>query len=152
MQFKIFTIPADDDDGTFIEEVNKFLRSHKVLEVEQQLSRGKTGDNWRFCVKYLANSPSAETAKPQGISRIDYRETLDEATFARFSLLREGRKKIAEEEGMPVFAIFTNEELAGIAALDEMTVSNLTQIKGIGDKKAERFGKRLVEYYSSIRT
>ena len=32
MQFKIFTIPAADD-GSAIEEMNRFLRSHKVLIV-----------------------------------------------------------------------------------------------------------------------
>jgi len=35
MQLKYFTIPAFDS-GAANEELNKFLRSHRVLEVEQE--------------------------------------------------------------------------------------------------------------------
>jgi hypothetical protein len=37
MQFKIFTIPVADD-GSATEEMNRFLRGHKVLEVEHWLA------------------------------------------------------------------------------------------------------------------
>jgi len=47
VQFKIFTIPVADD-GAAMEEMNRFLRGHKVLEVEQQLLSTKTGANWHF--------------------------------------------------------------------------------------------------------
>jgi superfamily II DNA helicase RecQ len=142
MQFKIFTVPAGDDAA--MEELNRFLRGNKVLEVEQQLVANKTGCQWHFCVKYLANAGQQE-GKVQ--SKVDYKEVLDEKTFAVFSQLREARKKVAEEDGLPVYAVFTNDELAGIAALDEISVSALKAVKGIGDKKAERFGKRLVDLY-----
>ena len=152
MQFKIFTIPVTDD-GTAIEEMNRFLRSHKVLESEQQLVSTKSGAHWHFCIKYLANAqpdkPQPDN-KPQNTSKIDYREVLDEKTFAIFSILREIRKKIAEEDGMPVYAVFTNEELASIAALDDILPETIKKIKGIGNKKTERFGKRLVEQYNQM--
>jgi superfamily II DNA helicase RecQ len=145
MQFKIFTIPVTDD-GTAIEEMNRFLRGHKVLEVEQQLISTKIGSHWHFCVKYLANAQPEN--KPQTTSKVDYKEVLDGKTFAVFSELREVRKKIAEEDGLPVYAVFTNEELAGIAALENIAVDAIKKVKGIGDKKVERFGKRLLEYYT----
>jgi superfamily II DNA helicase RecQ len=151
MQFKIFTIPVTDD-GTAIEEMNRFLRGHKVLEVEQQLISTKVGSQWHFCVKYLANANAQPDIKPQNTSKIDYKEVLDEKTFALFSILREVRKKIAEEDGLPVYAVFTNEELANIASLENITVENIKKVKGIGDKKAERFGKRLLEYYTVIQS
>ena len=145
MQFKIFTIPIADD-GTATEEMNKFLRSHKVLGVETHCNTSTQGDSgWHFCVKYLANAQPDE--KPQIVSKVDYKEVLDEKTFAVFSNLREIRKKIAEENAMPVYAIFTNEELAGVASLDEITADTIKKVKGIGDKKAERFGKRLAELW-----
>ena len=128
MQFKIFTIPIADD-GTAIDEMNRFLRAHKVLESEQQLVSTKNGTFWHFCIKYLANAQP--DSKPQNLSKIDYKEVLDDKTFSVFSVLREIRKKIAEEEGMPVYAVFTNEELAGIASLDEITPQNIKSVKGI---------------------
>jgi len=51
---------------------------------------------------------------------------------------------------MPVYAVFTNEELASIAALEEILPETIKKIKGIGDKKTERFGKRLVEQYNRM--
>ena len=147
MQYKIFSIPVTDD-GSAIEEMNRFLRSHKVLETEQQLISTKNGAQWHFCIKYLANAQPDN--KSQGSSKIDYKEVLDEKAFAVFSILREIRKKIAEKEGMPVYAIFTNEELAGIAVLEEILPETIKSVKGIGDKKAERFGKRLVEEYKQM--
>ena len=131
MQYKIFTIPVTDD-GSSLEEMNHFLRSHKVLEAEQQLVSTKNGAHWHFCIKYLANA--LPDNKPQNTPKIDYKEILDEKTFAVFSMLREIRKKIAEEDGMPVYAVFTNEELANIASLDEIMTETIKTIKGIGDK------------------
>ena len=154
MQFKIFTIPVADD-GTATEEMNRFLRSHKVLESEQQLVSTKNGTHWHFCIKYLANaqpdkSDAKSEIKSQNSSKVDYKDILDEKTFAVFSILREIRKKIAEEAGMPVYAIFTNEELPGIAALDDIQPETIKTVKGIGDKKTNRFGKRLTEQYNMI--
>jgi superfamily II DNA helicase RecQ len=148
MQFKIFTIPVTDD-GTATEDMNKFLRGHKVLEVEQQLISTKTGSQWHFCVKYLAN---AQPDTKQTISKVDYKEVLDEKTFAVFSVLRECRKKIAEEDSLPVYAVFTNEELSGVASLETISSESIKKVKGIGEKKAERFGKRLVEAWNVLST
>lgn len=148
MQFQLFTVPVIDD-GEALEEMNRFLRTHKVLEVEQKLVSAKNGSQWYFCVKYLAN---AIIEKTQSISKVDYKQVLDEKTFAVFSALREGRKKIAEEDGLPVYAVFTNEELAGIAGLSDINAENIKKIKGIGDKKTERFGKRLIDFYNAINT
>ncbi|MCL2073319.1 MAG: HRDC domain-containing protein [Marinilabiliaceae bacterium] len=149
MQFKIFAIPTSDD-GTAIEEMNRFLRSHRVLEAEQQLLSTKSGSHWHFCVKYLANAQPDNVG--QGASRIDYKEVLDEKTFSVFSTLRDIRKKIAEEDGMPVYAVFTNEELAGIAALENIQPETIKKVKGIGEKKLERFGKRMVELFNKTKS
>ncbi|MDR0543214.1 MAG: HRDC domain-containing protein [Dysgonamonadaceae bacterium] len=143
MQYKIFTIPTTDDGGA-LEEMNRFLRGHKILESEQQLISSKTGSQWHFCVKYLANAQGENKSQPQ--SKADYKEILDADTFAIFNILRELRKKIADEDGLPVYAVFTNEELAAIAALENITPENIRSIKGIGEKKNKRFGQRLVEY------
>ncbi|MDR1861394.1 MAG: HRDC domain-containing protein [Bacteroidales bacterium] len=149
MQFKLFTVPTGDD-GSALEELNRFLRSARVLEVEQQLLSARNGSQWHFCVKYLANA-SAESGGTMrsGGPRVDYKEVLDEKTFAVFSVLREARKKISEEEGIPIYAVFTNEELAAMAALSDISIASLRTVKGVGEKKAERFGKRLLELYAA---
>ncbi len=146
MQFKFFNIPVNDIENAG-EELNKFLRSHRVLEVWHQLANNNNGVAWHFSVKYLDSPKSLQQEKKQN-DRIDYREVLDEETFTKYSCLREGRKAIAAEDGLPVYAVFTNEELANVARLPEINENSLTTVNGIGHKKAERFGKRLVAFYS----
>ncbi len=40
------------------------------------------------------------------------------------------------------YAVFTDEELSNIAKLDEITAPNMLKIKGIGEKKVEKYGQR----------
>lgn len=92
----------------------------------------------------------AKTAKPTasvqgGLPKVDYREVLDEAQFARFRKLREARKRIAEEDGVPVYAVFSNDQLAEMARCAELpTIASLKKIPGIGEKKVARYGERFV--------
>jgi superfamily II DNA helicase RecQ len=75
---------------------------------------------------------------------VDYKHILDEPTFQKFSKLREIRKKVAAEEGIPAFAVFTDEELAGLAKLDAITEQSMLSVKGIGAKKVERYAKNFI--------
>lgn len=82
-----------------------------------------------------------------GKEKIDYKQVLGEKEFAIFSILRTIRKQLAEEDAVPAYAVFTDEELAGIAQLPEILIKKLTSVKGIGDKKVQKYGKLLVEKY-----
>jgi superfamily II DNA helicase RecQ len=137
MQIKLFTIPIDDN-GRFLNEMNAFLRSHKILEIQNQFSSNENGAHWCFCVKYIENAIYSNLEQK---GKVDYRTVLDEPTFQKFSKLREIRKQVAVEEGVPAFAIFTDEELAGLAKLPEITPKTMITVKGIGEKKVERYAK-----------
>jgi len=140
MQIKLFTIPVGDS-GTAQEEMNRFLRGNKILEVHNQLISNENGAYWCFCVRYIEKAfiPADEHK-----GKVDYKQVLDEATFQKFSKLREIRKKVAADEGLPAFAVFTDEELAGLAKLDSITPKSMLSVKGIGDKKVERFAKHFI--------
>lgn len=142
MQIKIFTIPITDN-GFALEELNKFLRSHKVIECIQQLVSNQNGASWCFCVKYIEGQTT--TINYNQHRKKDYKNELDEATFAKFSALREVRKNIAAEDKIPAYAICTDEELSAMAALPEINKSNLLAVKGFGEKKMEKFGVRIIE-------
>lgn len=43
--------------------------------------------------------------------KIDYRDILKPEDFTIYSKLREIRKEIAEKNGVPVYTVFTNEQL-----------------------------------------
>ena len=135
MQINIFTIPVGES-GSALQEMNTFLNTHKILEIEQKLISNDNGANWCFCVRY---NDQAFNPASGGKTKIDYRQVLDEPTFQKFSRLREIRKSVAATEGLSAFIVFTDEELAELAKLEEITLKSMLGIKGIGEKKAERF-------------
>jgi superfamily II DNA helicase RecQ len=141
MQIKLFTIPISDS-GSALHEMNTFLKAHKILEIQQKLISNDNGANWCFCVRYIEQTFSAATGSK---AKIDYRQVLDEPTFRKFSHLREIRKTVAATEGLSAFIIFTDEELAELAKLEEITIKSMLSIKGIGEKKAERFAHYFME-------
>jgi superfamily II DNA helicase RecQ len=141
MQIRIFTVPILNTSEEE-EALNRFLKGNKILEVEQSLVEKGKEAYWCFCVRYLARHT---TEDKESKKRIDYRAVLDEVTFQRFSKLREIRKTIATADGVPVYMVFTNDELASIAQLSEITPQTIKQIKGIGAKKVEKYGQSIIE-------
>jgi superfamily II DNA helicase RecQ len=137
MQIKLFTIPVGDA-GTALEEMNRFLRNNKILEIHDELINNDKGAYWCFCARYIEKTFQESTHEK---ARVDYKQILDETTFMKFAKLREIRKKVAAEEGLPAFAVFTDEELSGLAKLNDITQKSMLSVKGIGDKKVERFAK-----------
>ncbi len=143
MQIKLFTIPIGDS-GSAVQEMNAFLRGNKILEVENKLISNEHGAYWCFCVRYIERAYGDVGEQKGTAAKMDYKKVLDEATFQKFSRLRETRKKVAAEEGISAFIIFTDEELSELAKLDEITAKAMLGIKGIGEKKVERFAKYFI--------
>ncbi len=141
MQIKIFNIPIPDGEQ-FNDELNKFLRSKQVLKVDHQIVSNEQGNYWSFVVRYL----ETESYKEGSFKKKDYRTILNEADFKKFSRMREVRKQLAHEDGVPPFAVFTDEELGELAQLPfPITASEMRGIKGVGEKKMERYGIKLIE-------
>jgi superfamily II DNA helicase RecQ len=143
MQIRIFSIPVFDSE-TETGELNRFLRAHKIIDIEKQFVQASNPPFWSFCIRYIDMAVPVENQKKP---KVDYKDILDEATFKIFSDLRIYRKQIAERDGVPAYAVFTNEELAEIAKLEEITTSKLQTIKGIGEQKARKYGAELIELY-----
>jgi len=146
MQIKIITIPLTDD-GALQAELNRFLAGHKVLEVEQKFFQNEKGGCWSFCIRYIESAASSQVSQFTGKEKIDYKQVLNEKEFAVFSKMRECRKILAAEDAVPAYAVFTDEELAGIARLQELAAAKLISVKGIGDKKVSKYGERFMKLY-----
>lgn len=143
MAYRFFNIPAMTGGGDEAAELNAFLHGHKVVAVHREFAQDGAASRWCFCVEYLDGTPPASVQG--GLPKVDYREVLDEAQFARFRKLREARKRIAEEDGVPVYAVFSNDQLAEMARCAELpTIASLKKIPGIGEKKVARYGERFV--------
>lgn len=142
MELRFFSIPARDP-GVFGEELNRFLRGHRVLVVQRELVREDGGGAyWAVCVEYLpaAVDDGKNGGSTSGKPKVDYREVLNEADFAVFSRLRELRKQVAEREAVPVYAVFTNEQMAAMVTGRVDSLAALGKIEGIGEARVQKYG------------
>ena len=99
------------------------------------------GCYWSVCVEWTPGRPI--TPAPSGTdrkSRIDYREVLPPDQFAIYSKLRELRKEFADKEGVPPYAVFTNEHLADMVRKKITTTASLQTLEGVGPAKVEKYG------------
>jgi len=139
MQLAQFLLPVQNGDSE-LEECNRFLRSVKVVQLDRQFTTCGGVGCWAVLVHYIDGVQSSKSRKP----RIDYREVLNEEDFRIFSNLRKMRKTLAEREGVPVYAVFTNEQLARIATEKISTVAELEKVEGIGSNRVEKYKEILL--------
>ena len=143
MQYKLFQIPAHGS-AELEEELNLFLRSHRIVSVQKSLQPIGDVFCWNFCVEYLQDGRTKESSRnPHG--QLDYRELLSDEDFSFFSRLREVRKQQAHQEGVPVYTVATNSQLAQMVKNRAKTLSALKEIEGFGDGKANRYGQAFLE-------
>lgn len=145
MEIKIITVPAIGGEE-LNEEMNRFLRGHKIVCVDKQFYQAFENAYWTFCIRYLPNAANSSngTAFSEKKEKIDYKNVLDEKTFAVFSKLRMIRKALAEKDEVPAYAVFTDAELAEISKLENLSENSLLSIPGIGQRKVEKYGKLML--------
>lgn len=146
MPFKFYTVPIHDD-GSAAAAMNAFLASHKVLAVERRWVDQGSNSFWTFCVDYLeaakGSSPNDRAATFK--NKTDYKEILKPDEFIVYAKLRELRKQIAQEEAVPVYTIFTNEQLAKVVQARVASGADLQKIDGIGGARWEKYGRRVLD-------
>jgi len=153
MQIKVFTIPVFSNEQD-TEELNTFLRSHRVLSIEKEFVNNTIHSFWTVWIRYdnffETNTEPSILKNKNKKSKIDYKEILDSDTFQIFSKLREIRKKLAIDDGVAVYIVFTNDELAKIAGLEEISAENIKKIKGIGEKRISNYANQLVLMFKEL--
>ena len=71
--------------------------------------------------------------------RVDYREILDPDQFELFSRLRDVRKQLAVAEGIPVYKVFSNAQLAEMVRKRMHDRAAIAQIPGIGKSRVDKY-------------
>ena len=62
-----------------------------------------------------------------------------------FSILKDLRRKIATQHGLPTYVIFQEPSLDAMATTYPITIEELQNIPGVGPGKAKRYGKEFIE-------
>lgn len=116
-KMRLHFLPIPVHSSTAAEaELNHFLATHRVLGIDRQFISDGSGSSWALCISYVEGSVVGAASAPNQDSsskkRLDYRDLLPPAEFLLFVKLRDLRKQLAEREGVPPYAVFTNEQLA----------------------------------------
>jgi superfamily II DNA helicase RecQ len=146
MPYRFFTIPIQDA-GEAEAQLNAFLGSHRVLAVERRWVDQGSHSFWSFCVDFQPPGSKPKTEMPRFAQRerIDYKEKLPPEQFAVFAKLRDLRKEIAQAEAVPMYTVFTNEQLARMVTDQVRTKAALARIEGIGEARVAKYGPRFLE-------
>ena len=148
MAYRFFAIPIRDE-GSAAAELNGFLRSHRVLAVDRRWVEQGSESFWSFCVDYLESAGVRHRRAGQerrwAVRRWITGRYSSPEDFAVFARLRQVRKEIAQAEAVPVYTIFTNEQLAQMVQARATTKAALEKIAGVGDARIEKYGARMLE-------
>lgn len=148
MQLKVFDISSVGPE-TEIEELNRFMRGHKILDIDKQFYT--TSDNvghWSVILTYLPTQSAGYTSHQEKREKVDYKTVLNETDFEKFTKLRALRKQLASDDAVPAYAVFTDAELAQIAQLSSIEEKTVMKVNGIGEKRIEKYGRLLCELFN----
>jgi len=141
MKLRFFVIPMQQGPAA-ADDLNAFLSTHRVLAVDRHFVTDGSNSSWAVCVSYL-DSGARPALEKRG--RVDYREVLSDRDFALFARLRALRKTLAERDGVPAYALFTNEQLAEVVRRRATSIAALEQIDGVGPARAAKYGAAVLE-------
>ena len=112
MQYQLFqyAVPVDD---TSLEELNRFLSSNRITSVSRSTVERHGQPFLLFVVEYGGDAPkptSAGSRPERAKTQEEYKARLGDR-YEIFNRLRDARKGIAEQAGVQVYNVFTNDQL-----------------------------------------
>lgn len=146
VQHKFFIIPVMDSE-TQEADLNRFLGNVRLIHLTKEFVDAGRDSFWAVAVEYLENKAGPQGGKTSGSGkkRIDYKEVLKPEEFALFARLRDWRKNAAAKEGVPVYTLFTNEQLATIVTIGVRTLPDLQAVDGVGEARVEKWGRGVLK-------
>lgn len=143
MKMHYFRIPLHQPEPQ-ASALNALLDAHPDALVEQYLVQGTTEPCWAVCVRVLeraggVNVPVANRAGNR--HQVDYRDLLSTEQFSRFATMREFRNELAEDKQIKPYAIFTNQQLADIAQMDQPDKAGIAALNGVGEMRVEQYAE-----------
>ncbi|MCP5241888.1 MAG: HRDC domain-containing protein [Burkholderiales bacterium] len=149
MKYKFFTILARHPEAGE-EALNQFCSQHRVSFVEKHLVTDGANSFWSVCVTWLEGEGTLLASQHKKPS-VDYKQILNENEFVIFLELRNLRKQLAESQGVPPYALFTNEQLAAMVQQRINSKAALQAIPGVGQSRVEKYGEAFLQKLSELR-
>ena len=93
-------------------------------------------------VVYASKKPAAQKSSP-GRKRSDAAPAQPEPVL--LDSLKALRTRLAQQEQVPAYIVFSNASLADMAARQPQTLEEFLQVSGVGMVKAQRYGEAFLE-------
>ena len=147
MAFAVFNV-AIPQGTPELEALNQFLAQHRVVHLEKRLVERDGVPYWVFLVEYAtgataagAYSARATGNRGNGGGTPDFQDRFKEpAELKLFYRLKDERKRLAAAEGVDLFVVFSNEQLAQMVERKVVTLEAMGQIEQIGEARLKRYG------------
>ena len=141
MKYKFFAIPARHPDAAE-QQLNIFCSQHRISFIEKHLIADGADSFWSICVSWLEGEGApSQAADNRNKSTVDYKQILSESDFNVYVELRNLRKTMADQQNVPPYALFTNEQLAAMVQQRVVTKAELLQIPGVGKSRLDKYGE-----------
>ena len=155
MKVKVFKIRLNPE---FLEKdeniVNEFLETHKISKTATSFV--ETGDTfWTILVYYNVTVQTDE--KPKRYIKEETKDVkfefkredlenypLNEIEIKILTNLKTWRQDKSNEQNLPPYIIFTNNDLIAVTKCKPNDISQLFNIKGFGDTKIEKYGDDII--------
>ena len=142
MQIKTFIIPCVGAEATEA-ELNKFLRSQRILVVDRHFSESIGG--WAVMVQYQDGEATRSSAFETKDAK-DYSKELSPPEYERFILLKKARTELSKANNCPAYLILTNEEIAQLSKFEKITLDLLKAgVQGIPQRRLNDHGQAIIQ-------
>lgn len=125
------------------------MRSHQIVSIEKRPVFESQRSGWSLLVEYAGKNDEGSKGKAGGQPKTDWRAILSSEEYSMFNELRDLRKKLAEEKAIPVYAVFTNDQLVQIVRSMPQSSGQLMEIQGVGESKVRDYGDQIITWVQS---
>lgn len=151
LQIRFFSIPLINASD-FEDDLNLFLRSVQTVNLHRELVCQESRYYWAIAVEYMSgNTPEARERKREpGKKKIDYKEVLSPEDFEIFARLRDWRKETAAKEGVQLYNVFMNDQLAAMVQNRVVSKNGLKSIEGVGEGRIAKYGDAVLSILNEV--
>ena len=151
---KVITLKFEDRlEGFDNSLLSEAMSDKEIIAWKSEFFERKNRPYWSIMLEYHPlNYSEVLGASKAKTDRGGYKSILSEDDWPLFEKLREWRKEKSNEEGVPPFIIFSNAQLAKIAATCPTSLNGLQAIKGIGEAKRKKYGKKVLSIVNGDNT
>lgn len=146
MRVAVMTLGFDAERGEFdAEALDRWQADKDVIEVREHFFVHEGAPRWALMLSYRDADGEQRGRKEAR----DWRLEVAEVDRPLYDALRTWRRERAERDGVPVYTLLKNRELAEICRRRPATLGELREVRGIGAAKSEKLGEEVLAVVSA---